>query len=126
MQGHLQQNLYKLDCYTALLTSQSRFTFTVNYTQSLDLWHQQLTHVSVDVLWYIAKHNLITGMDLSTNGDLGPCDGCTKGKHPQVPFPKRSQNSTNNILHHFHMDLQGVKCGKTMEVTLGTPDIKSY
>ena len=64
-------------------------------------------HISGDALKYMAKHNLITGMDLSTNGDLGPCDGYTKGKHPQTPFPKKSQSRADKILQRLHMDLQG-------------------
>ena len=98
MQGCLQRNLYELDCYTTPHTSQSNFAFAAKYTQSLDLWHRRLAHISGDALKYMAKHNLVTGMDLSTNGDLGPCDGCAKGKHPQAPFPKKSQSRADKIL----------------------------
>ena len=107
MQGCLQRNLYELSCYATPHTSQSDFTFAAKYTQSLDLWHRCLTHISGDALKYMAKHNLITGMDLSTNGDLRPCDGCTKGKHPQAPFLKKSQSQADEILQRLHMDFQG-------------------
>jgi len=43
---------------------------------------------------------------LQTNGSLGPCDGCTKRKHPQAPFPT-SYSRAKKILHRLHMDLQG-------------------
>ena len=92
MQGCLQRNLYELDCYATPHTSQSDFAFAAKYTQSLDLWHRCLVHISGDALKYMAKHNLITGTGLSTNGDLGPYDGFTKGKHPQAPFLKKSQS----------------------------------
>ena len=107
MQGCLQRNLYELDCYATPHTSQSNFAFAAKYTQSLDLWHRRLAHISGDALKYMAKHNLVTGMDLSTNGDLGPCDGCAKGKHPQAPFLKKSQSQADKILQQLHMDLQG-------------------
>ena len=107
MQGCLQRNLYELSCYATPHTSQSDFTFAAKYTQSLDLWHRCLTHISGDALKYMAEHNLITGMDLSTNGDLRPCDGCTKGKHPQAPFLKKSQSQADEILQRLHMDFQG-------------------
>ena len=55
----------------------------------------------------MTKHNLVTGMDLSMEGSLGPCDGCAKGKHPQAPFPKQAQNRADQILGRLHMDLQG-------------------
>ena len=55
----------------------------------------------------MAKHDLVTGMDLCTDGSLGPCDGCAKGKHPQAPFPKQAQNRADDMLGWLHMDLQG-------------------
>ena len=48
----------------------------------------------------------MTSLDLQTNGSLGPCDGCAKGKHPQAPFPT-SHSRAKNILDCLHMDLQG-------------------
>ena len=50
MQGYLQRNLYELDCYATPHTSQSDFAFTAKYTQSLDLWHRCLAHISGDAL----------------------------------------------------------------------------
>ena len=107
MQGHLQGSLYKLDCYIAPVSLSSEFAFAVRYTQSLNLWHQCLAHVSKDTLLHMAKHDLVTGMDLCTDGSLGPCDGCAKGKHPQAPFLKQAQNQADDMLGWLHMDLQG-------------------
>ena len=55
----------------------------------------------------MAKYNLATGMDLHMDGSLGPCDGCTKGKHPQAPFPKQAENRADTPLGRLHMDIQG-------------------
>src|ERR1700683_3794938 len=55
---------------------------------------------------WLEKINWMMSCDLQTNGSLGPCDGCTKGKHPQAPFPT-SRSRAKKILDRLHMDLQG-------------------
>ncbi|KAG2350040.1 hypothetical protein BDR05DRAFT_867568, partial [Suillus weaverae] len=54
---------------------------------NLDLWYAHFAHISLDNLCYLVQYNLVTGMDLRGDGDLIPCNGCAKGKHPQAPFP---------------------------------------
>ena len=107
MQGHLNGSLYELDCYASASSSSPKFAFNTRYTHSLDLWHRRLAHVNEDALLYMAKHSLVTGMDLHMNGSLSPCDGCVKGKHPQAPFPKQAKNRADTLLGRLHMDIQG-------------------
>ena len=107
MQGHLNGSLYKLNCHASPSSTSPKFAFNTRYTHSLNLWHRCLAHVNEDALLYMAKHSLITRMDLHTNGSLGPCDGCAKGKHPQAPFPKQAENRAESPLGHLHMDIQG-------------------
>src|ERR1700683_2560272 len=76
------------------------------YIHSMSPLHQQLAHIHEDGLHYLAKHNLVTGLDLQTDGSPGPCDGCAKGKHPQAPVPT-SYSQAKKKLDHPHMDLQG-------------------
>lgn len=111
MQGELRGGiftLYKLDCVVTPQSSipTSDVAFSAYYGQSLDLWHRRFSHIHKDGLHYLVKHNLITGLDLLTNGSLGPCDGCAKGKHHQAPFPQKASHAAN-ILDRLHMDLQG-------------------
>jgi GAG-pre-integrase domain len=107
MQGSLQGGLYILDCVlTPDSSRQSDITFSAHYEHYLDLWHRRLAHIYEDGLHYLAKHNLMIGLELQTNGSLGPCDGCAKGKHPQAPFPT-SFSRAKKILDCLHMDLQG-------------------
>jgi len=107
MQGSLQGGLYVLDCILAPDSSrQSDVAFSAHYERSLDIWHRRLAHINENGLRYLAKHDLVTGLDIQTNGSLGPCDGCAKGKHHQAPFPKDASRATN-ILERLHMDLQG-------------------
>ncbi len=107
MQGYLRGSLYELDCTVAPPSSNpSNVAFSAQYGQSLDLWHWHFSHINEDGLRYLAKHNLVTGLDIRTNGSLGPCDGCAKGKHHQAPFPQKAKRSAK-ILDRLHMDLQG-------------------
>jgi hypothetical protein len=107
MQGSLQGGLYILNCILAPDSSrQSDVAFSAHYERSLDLWHWRLAHINENGLHYLAKHDLVTGLDIQTNGSLGPCNGCAKGTHHQAPFPKDASQATK-ILERLHMDLQG-------------------
>lgn len=107
MQGICRGGLFEVNCHVTQQSSiPSDIAFSVQYGQSFDLWHRRLAHINEDALRYLVKHNLVTGMDLQTNGSLGPCDGCANGKHPQAPFPKQASRATE-ILGRLHMDLQG-------------------
>ncbi|KIM82400.1 hypothetical protein PILCRDRAFT_785016 [Piloderma croceum F 1598] len=63
-------------------------------------------HIHEGGLCYLAKHDLVTGLNIKVEDKLGLCDGCTKGKHHQAPFPHHSEHSPT-ILDCLHMDLQG-------------------
>lgn len=108
MQGRiLSCNLYEIHVTLAPHSaSPSHLAFATRTGQSYDLWHHQLGHIHEGGLRYLAKHNLVTGLDLDVSNTLGPCDGCANGKHHQAPFPRRVECSPA-ILDCLHMDLQG-------------------
>ena len=87
MEGKLTNNLYEINSIIAPPASRYDVAFSAHTAPNLDLWHAHFTHINLDNLRYIAWHNLVTCMDLQGNGDLSPCNGCAKGKHPQAPFP---------------------------------------
>jgi hypothetical protein len=111
MQGSLQSitncSLYIMDCTIAPPLSHSgNVAFSAQYEQSLNLWHWQYAHIHKGGLHYLAKHKLVTGLDIQTNGELGPCEGCALGKHHQSPFLKKASQA-ENIFNRLHTDLQG-------------------
>jgi len=108
MQGRLLScNLYELDITLAPYSAApSHVAFTTQTGQSYDLWHRRLGHIHEGGLRYLAKHDLVTGLNIKIDDTLGPCDGCAKGKHHQAPFPHRVERSPA-ILDRLHMDLQG-------------------
>jgi len=108
MEGALRDNLYELDCVIAPpYSTPSDVAFAARTsTPNIDLWHRRLGHISESSLRYMDKHKLVTGLDLCPEGNLGPCDGCAKGKHHRAPFPTQATCKTS-ILDRIHMDLQG-------------------
>lgn len=106
MEGKLINNLYEIKSVIAPPTARHEVAFSARSGSNLDLWHARFAHISLDNLRYLARHNLVTGMDLRGNGDLVPCNGCAKGKHPQAPFPSTATRA-KKTLDRIHMDLQG-------------------
>jgi len=85
MQGSLQGttncSFYIMDCTIAPpLSYPGNIAFSAQYKQSLDLWHRRYAHIHEGGLRYLVKHKLVTGLDIQTNGELRPCDGCALGK----------------------------------------------
>jgi len=60
-------------------------------TRNLSIFgNWRYAHIHEGGLRYLAKQKLITGLNIQTNGELGPSDGCALGKHHQSPFPKKA------------------------------------
>ncbi|KAG2069902.1 hypothetical protein BDR04DRAFT_1020151, partial [Suillus decipiens] len=72
----------------------------------LKLWHCHLRYLNPESIFKLKKYKLISGLTLQNKGELSPCTGCAKGKHPQAPFPATAKY-VKKILEQFHMDLQG-------------------
>ena len=87
-EGRLWGNLYEVNCAIVPPFSCPNIAFSAQSTPNLDLWHAQLSHISLKSLCYLEHHNLVTGMELRGSGELSPCNGCAKGKHHQAPFLK--------------------------------------
>jgi transposase InsO family protein len=109
MEGTLRRNLYELNCVVAPPSappSHIAFTAQAQASPDLELWHRCLAHLNPASILTMKKHNLVSGLDLNGKGELGPCIGCAKGKHPQAPFPATAKRA-EKILERLHMDLQG-------------------
>lgn len=59
--------------------------------ESIKLWHERLGHISVDTVKRMAKTNIVTGLDITTDDTANFfCDGCMKGKMSRKPCQRRS------------------------------------
>lgn len=53
---------------------------------SIKLWHERLGHISVDTVKRMAKTDIVTGLDITTDDTANLyCDGCVKGKMSRKP-----------------------------------------
>lgn len=111
MQGGLRHGFFRLDCVTIPpgTSPPSDLAFQAhNLKIDINIWHRCFAHMNPESVRHLAKHELVTGLDLNNTSQLGPwCDGCAKGKHPQAPFPKQATNRAKKILDRIHVDLQG-------------------
>jgi transposase InsO family protein len=112
MEGSLRQNLYELNCVIAppsAPASNVAFTAQTLISPDLELWHRHLGHINPRSIFKLKKYKLVSGLTLEGKWDsaeLGPCNGCAKGKHPQAPFPTTAKRA-EKIIERLHMDLQG-------------------
>jgi hypothetical protein len=58
-----------------------------------ELWHHHFRHLNPESIFKLKKYKLVNGLTLQNKGVLSLCTRCTKGKHPQAPFPE-----TGNVL----------------------------
>jgi hypothetical protein len=108
IEGTLRHGLYELKCKLAppsMREASVAFLATPS-SLNIDIWHRRLGHLGEQDIRHLARHKMVTGLQLDPNDKLGPCDGCAKGKHPQAPFPK-SGTRAKAVLDRLHMDLQG-------------------
>ncbi|CAI7840357.1 unnamed protein product [Closterium sp. NIES-53] len=72
-----------------------------------DRSHARLAHVSVDTIKSSAKHEVATGLDItSSTGIDPPCVSCVGGKLAQQTFPDKGSNA-EEALAVVHIDLCG-------------------
>ncbi|KAG2122313.1 hypothetical protein BD769DRAFT_1333749, partial [Suillus cothurnatus] len=70
------------------------------------LWHRHFRHLNPESIFKLKKYKLVNGLTLQNKGVLSLCTRCTKGKHPQAPFPATVKRAVK-ILKQLHTDLQG-------------------
>ena len=84
--GIKENNLYRLLTHTK---GEAHAASTKG--ASLQLWHQRLGHISVDTIKKMQSRNLVTGLSISSTGELPLCEACIGGKQHRLPFPKEAK-----------------------------------
>ena len=78
-------------------------------SESLDLWHRRMMHVSKHKILEMANANSVIGLNCKKSSPT-PCDSCLAGKSTRQPFPKKPTDSVDKrtkILELVHSDLMG-------------------
>src|SRR5436190_19089600 len=107
MTGKQWNRLYEMNCEPdPTYRGKTDIALIAHVKLSIDIWHRRMAHLNPQVVYYLAKYGMVTGLEIQPNGELGPCNGCAEGKHPQAPFPKKGSRA-GEPLERLHMDLQG-------------------
>lgn len=72
---------------------------------SQEVWHKRLGHLNLRSM-NLMKNGLVTGMDFD-NTTFSPCVACITGKQTKLPFPKKSQSRSNELLGLIYTDICG-------------------
>ena len=57
----------------------------------LELWHQSLGHILVNTIKKMQNKDLVTGLHISSSGELPFYEACIAGKQHRLPFPKEAK-----------------------------------
>lgn len=70
-----------------------------------EVWHRRLAHLNSRSM-YLMRSGMVTGINYDNN-NYESCEVCVKGKQTRLPFPKKSQSRSEEILGLVHTDLCG-------------------
>ncbi|KAK9893169.1 hypothetical protein P389DRAFT_134000, partial [Cystobasidium minutum MCA 4210] len=71
------------------------------------VWHFRFGHRNLQSMMNMAKHNLVTGLDITDLDSETHCDPCGLGKMTKADVPKRSTSRATRVLELVHSDLKG-------------------
>lgn len=69
------------------------------------IWHRRFGHRDPTVIADILRKELAIGLKVSDCGVHEPCIECIKGKMSRIPFPKKSNSKTSQVLDLIHADV---------------------
>jgi hypothetical protein len=82
---------------------------TTHITNSLDegamLWHERLSHLNMASLKELDA--MVDGINLKEVPLHHVCEGCIKGKHQKMSFPKDGATRASQLLEIVHTDVCG-------------------
>uniref|UniRef100_A0A0A1X768 Retrovirus-related Pol polyprotein from transposon TNT 1-94 n=1 Tax=Zeugodacus cucurbitae TaxID=28588 RepID=A0A0A1X768_ZEUCU len=71
------------------------------------MWHNRYGHINFESLKQIVDNNLVRGLNKIDINSKTNCDTCNKSKICAVPFPKKCERETKQILELVHTDVCG-------------------
>jgi hypothetical protein len=114
MEGILDNMLYRLLIHvkppdTCLYAANLGTSSQSDERQSLQTWHNQLSHVSHDSICKMAKAVLVDGLQITHTDDDTFCEGCTKGKQHRNTFPTNNPRVRASVPGKIiHVDICGL------------------
>lgn len=73
---------------------------------TLQTWHRRTGHLNIEDLLECSRKGIVKGVNVKRPKDKFDCKICIQGKMTRVPFPERSERSTE-LLNIIHSDVCG-------------------
>ena len=95
-QGQKHRQLFCMKAWVTQLGKAQDFAVTVK-GRSWDKWHQILRHIDINSIKMLKTNDLVTGLDIDETKEHSQCKVCIQGKQHVEPFPKKAEDTVNQI-----------------------------
>ncbi|GKA40627.1 retrovirus-related pol polyprotein from transposon TNT 1-94 [Tanacetum coccineum] len=102
--GSRGNNLYILSLGDMMASSPICLLSKASKTKSW-LWHRRLSHLNFGVINHLARHGLVRGLLKLKFEKDHLCSACAMGKIKKKPHKPKSEDTNQEKLYLFHMDL---------------------
>ncbi|GJY60860.1 retrovirus-related pol polyprotein from transposon TNT 1-94 [Tanacetum coccineum] len=99
-------NLYTLSLGNMMASSPIYLLLKASKTKSC-LWHHRLSHLNFGAINHLARHELVRGLPKLKFEKDHLCSACALGKSSKKPHKPKSEDTNQEKLYLFHMDLCG-------------------
>ena len=65
--------------------------------RSWDKWHWILGYININSIKMLKTNNLVTGLDIDESEEPNQCKACIQGKRHVEPFPKKAEDTVDQI-----------------------------
>nr|GEV34605.1 hypothetical protein [Tanacetum cinerariifolium] len=104
--GSRGNNLYKLSLGDMMASSPICLLSKTSKTKSW-IWHRRLSHLNFGTINHLARHGLVRGLPKLKFKKDHLCFACAMGKSKKKPHKPKSEDTNQEKLYLFHMDLCG-------------------
>ncbi|GKE81137.1 retrovirus-related pol polyprotein from transposon TNT 1-94 [Tanacetum coccineum] len=104
--GYRGNNLYTLSLRDMMASSPICLLSKALKTKSW-LWHRCLSHLNFSAINHLARHGLVLGLPKLKFEKDHLCSACAMGKSKKKPHKPKSEDTNQEKLYLFHMDLCG-------------------
>ncbi|GJS55525.1 integrase, catalytic region, zinc finger, CCHC-type containing protein [Tanacetum coccineum] len=107
--GSRGNNLYTLSLEDMMTSSPICLLSKASKTKSW-LWHRRLSHLNFGAINHLARHGLVRGLPKLKFEKDHLCSACAMGKSKKKPHKSKYEDTNQEKLYLFHMDLCGLIC----------------
>nr|GEZ19238.1 retrovirus-related Pol polyprotein from transposon TNT 1-94 [Tanacetum cinerariifolium] len=104
--GSRGNNMYTLSLRDMMVSSPICLLSNSLKTKSW-LWHRRLSHLNFGAINHLARHGLVRGLPKLKFEKDHLCSACAMGKSKKKPHKPKSEDTNQEKLYPFHMDLCG-------------------